>query len=228
MLDLQQAIKCTKLQNFLLKEDLSAIDHEINQDLLHFLDGYNQSSFVSSLLSKTYSYVCGHHTHVIGYHGCRCKDESSYRLNGIIASDRNTQIELAGEVFKGLDFAKGLGNLGNGDPGSVGLLLILDTRSCYLQGSEFIQQIASGIGTDEAQKRLERLGAPTIIKCKVHITHKTTNKDRFSDPSVGFLYSHILLKNLITRRAKEGYNLDGGFTLQGSISPQNILNIKTV
>lgn len=224
MLELQQAIKDIELRNFLSAEDVAAIDRE--SENLDFLEGPHNSTFESSLCDKVHSYVCEHFDHVIGYHGCRCADERSYSLKGIMPSDRDREIKHAREIFKGLDVEKGLQNLGNGDPGTVGILFSPDTRSCYLGGSEFLRQVAGGIGTDEAQKRLKASGIPTLIRCKLPIDTKTTNKDKFNDPSVGFLYSYFLLRRLVATRTAEGYNFVGGVTILGGIPPSGILRIE--
>lgn len=232
MLELQQAIKDIELRDFLSAEDVAEIDRE--SENLDFLGGYHNSAFESSLCDKVHSYVCEHFDHVIGYHGCRCADERSYWIKGIMPSDRDRQIELAREIFKDLDVEKGFLNLGNGDPGTVGILFSSDTRSCYLGGSEFLRQIAGGIGTDEAQERLKAYGIPTLIRCKLPIDVKTTNKDKFNDPSVGFLYSRFLLRRLVATRTAGGYDFVGGVTnlggvtILGGIPPSGILRIEKI
>ena len=222
-LDLQTVIKEIKLEVVYTSEDLSKIDIQINQERFSFLDARNRSELSLNLRSIMHHYIQNNYSSVIVHHACRCTNENAYRRDGIRASSRARQRQLAKQIFHGLDVEKGFRNTGCGDSGSVGVLFFPDTNSHYLKGSEFIQQIAAGIGSTEAQQRLEKLGIPTLIKCIIPLGKQTTNKDKFEDPTIGFLYTLLVIQRLvINKKFNKPPNQNDGVTLIGDILPENI------
>ncbi|MEO7862883.1 MAG: hypothetical protein ABIU05_21085 [Nitrospirales bacterium] len=170
------------------------------------------------------------YSHVVGYHGCRVRDENQYRLGGIFPSDTSILISKARSLFADIEgFEEALQGIGqeylSHNEGKVGLLQSCirakHDRNSYTLGSELIRGLANRLGP-EAKLRFAQTGRRSLIKCAIP-TEWLENHTTF--PVIGS-FSNDVLEHLIRRRKwpeDDFVGFEGAYMITKPVTPENIL-----
>ena len=170
------------------------------------------------------------HSHVAAYHGCRPRDQETYREKGLLTSDTAVLIREARQLFDGIPvFDQALHGIEtayiNHNQGKVGFLYsAIRARfghSEHPNGSELIRSLIFRLGP-AANARFRGTGTPTLIKCAIPLSWL----DNHTTYSVSTSYASEVIAQLILWRIRpddEFHGFQGGFMLARSLPPENIL-----
>ena len=215
-----------------IEANLGAATPERNEFLFQITCAadYLKDELAKFLRHKAREILFARYSHVAGYHGCRVRDENSYRTAGISPSDTSSLISEARSLFAGIQgFDEALQNIGpqylSHNKDKVGLLLSCirakHDRNSYTRGSELIRGLANRLGP-EAKLRFAQTGKRSLIKCAIP-TDWLENHTTF--PVIGS-FSKDLLEHLIRRRKwpeDDFVGFDGGYMITRTVPPENIL-----
>ncbi len=169
---------------------------------------------------------------VMAYHGCRIGAGSSYDVEGILPSDVDALKGRARILFEGLpgleekidDVCQDL--YVSHIQGRVWLYFSgvhARNEDVHIQGSEFLRAVAKRLG-DEAEKRFEKTGKPTLIQCVLPIEWL----DGKASPSIKKQYACRVLSETVYMKYKPGDelgNFGGGFYITRTIPPPYVQSI---
>jgi hypothetical protein len=214
----------------------SVLDRLEDDDGMDFLSqltcrpGCLRDDLASRLRSAGLKILLDSYDNVIGYHGCRLAQHSTYRQHGILPSNTALLIEYARQLFQGIPgFDEAVGDLGRSylshNDGKIGLLLSArlarHDRNDHTGGSELIRCIANRLG-HEAKQRYIATGTPALIKCCVPVEWL----DIHTTFPMRSAYVNEVLACLIRNRKwprQEWRGAEGGYLLLRAVPARNIL-----